>query len=218
MGYAMGHLSSCIGRVATVGSARQRKYWPFLTRLLLGLVSTAAFGVASAGAQNGVVSGAVVAQSSGRSLAGVQIGVTGQPGKGAVTDASGRFRISGLAGDPGTQVSLSARMIGFRASQQVARIGETNVQFALTQQLVSLDQVVVTGTVGNQQARALGNSIAKVNAAEVVATAAVPSMQALINGRAPGVAVIPGTGMVGSGSKIRIRGASSFSLSGDPRI
>ena len=34
----------------------------------------------------------------------------------------------------------------------------------------------------------------------------------------PGVVVMPGTGMIGSGSKIRIRGQSTFSLSGDPLI
>jgi TonB-linked SusC/RagA family outer membrane protein len=189
-----------------------------LITLLLGLVSTAVLGVPSAGAQTGVISGTVVAQSSRRPLAGAQVGVPGQLGKGAVTDASGRFRIAGLAGEPGSPVFLTARMIGFRATSQTAHIGAANVEFALAEQLISLDQVIITGTVGNQQARALGNSIAKINAAEVVATAAVPSVQDLINGRAPGVAVLPGTGMVGSGSKIRIRGASSFSLSGDPLI
>ena len=40
---------------------------------------------------------------------------------------------------------------------------------------------------------------------------AVPTVDALLNGRAPGVAVLPGTGMVGAGAKVRIRGIGSFS-------
>ena len=66
--------------------------------------------------------------------------------------------------------------------------------------------------------RAIGNSIAQIKASDVAATAPISSMQDLINGRAPGVVVMPGTGMIGSGSKIRIRGQSTFSLSGDPLI
>src|SRR5690606_20782554 len=52
----------------------------------------------------------------------------------------------------------------------------------------------------------------------VTASAAIPSIDGLINGRAPGVVVTPGSGMIGSGANIRIRGVSSFSLSGDPLI
>src|SRR4029078_4265156 len=76
----------------------------------------------------------------------------------------------------------------------------------------------VTGTAGGQEKRAIGNSVAKVDAANVVASAQVPTIQDLINGRAPRVTIMPGTGMVGSGSRIRIRGATTFSLSGEPLI
>src|SRR5690606_41043733 len=74
------------------------------------------------------------------------------------------------------------------------------------------------GQVGGTQRRAIGNSIASVNAAEAVEIAPISSVQDLINGRAPGVVIMPGTGMVGSGSVVRVRGTSTFSLSGDPLI
>jgi outer membrane cobalamin receptor len=98
------------------------------------------------------------------------------------------------------------------------RVGQTDVRFLLSERPVELNQVVVTGTAGGQERRAVGNSVARVDAANVVATAPVTTVQDLINGRAPGVVVMPGTGMVGSGSKIRIRGMSTFSLSGEPLI
>src|SRR5690606_41372856 len=74
------------------------------------------------------------------------------------------------------------------------------------------------GQVGGTQRRAIGNSIASVNAAEAVEIAPISSVQELINGRAPGVVIMPGTGMIGSGSVVRVRGNSTFSLSGDPLI
>jgi TonB-linked SusC/RagA family outer membrane protein len=43
-------------------------------------------------------------------------------------------------------------------------------------------------------------------------------VDALLNGRAAGVAVLPGTGMVGAGARIRIRGIGSFSLNPDPLV
>lgn len=218
----MEHAVSCTERALAGRTDRRRKLpRPALVALVVlasAVLASAVLGVSAAGAQEGVIAGTVVAQASQRPLPGVQVTVPGQAGKGAVTDASGHFRIVGLAGASGSQVTLNARILGYRAAAPTVRLGAANVEIALAERLVELNQVVVTGTVGGQQARALGNSVARINAADVVATAPVPSVQALINGRAPGVTVLPGTGMVGSGSRIRIRGASSFSLSGDPLI
>lgn len=180
--------------------------------LLLAAASTAP---RRALAQEGIITGSVVAEASQTPLAGVQVVVEGQQGKGAMTDASGTFRIAGLSG---TQVTLTARMIGYRPESRTVQVGATNVRFVLATRAIELDQIVVTGTAGGQQQRAIGNSVARIDAAQVVATAPVRSMENLINGRAPGVVVMPGTGMVGSGANIRIRGMSTFSLSGDPLI
>ncbi|MGH7635046.1 MAG: carboxypeptidase-like regulatory domain-containing protein, partial [Gemmatimonadaceae bacterium] len=182
---------------------------------LVALITLLVVPTHSALAQSGEVSGTVVSESSQRPIAGVQIVVEGQTGTGTVTDASGHFHISRVAG---AQVTLNARMLGFRPASQTVRVGATDIRFALTDRPIELNQVVVTGTAGGQQQRALGNSVAKINAAEVVANAPIPSVESLINGRAPGVTVMPGTGMIGAGANIRIRGVSTFSLSGDPLI
>jgi TonB-dependent SusC/RagA subfamily outer membrane receptor len=193
---------------------RRRSRRSTLASSVLALLALAATPVVAA-AQENAVAGTVVTERSERPIPGAQVVVQGETGRGAVTDASGRFRITGLTGP---SVTLNVRMIGYRAITQTVRVGTTTNRFALSERAVELDQVVVTGTAGGQAARAIGNSIAKVDAANVVATAPITSMESLINGRAPGVVVMPGTGMIGSGSKIRIRGMSSFSLSGDPLI
>lgn len=165
--------------------------------------------------EGGVIAGTVVTEAGSRPISGAQVAVQDQAGKGAVTDASGRFRITGITG---SEAVITVRMIGYRAINRSVRVGSTDVRFAMAERAVELDQIVVTGTAGDQQKRAIGNSVSKVDAANVVATANIPSVQDLINGRAPGVVVMPGTGMVGAGSKIRIRGMTTFSLSGDPLI
>ena len=166
-------------------------------------------------AQTGVVAGIVVSEGSRRPLSGVQIAAANQPGKGAVSDASGRFRITGLSGET---VILNARLLGFRPVTDTVRVGGTDVRFVLSERAVELNQIVVTGTAGGEQIRALGTSVATVNVADVTSQMSVPTVEGLLNGRTPGVAVLPGTGQVGSGSQIRVRGLGTFSLSSNPLI
>ena len=194
-----------------------------LSRLSRGLVRAGVLALIAvvfvtpheARAQDGVIAGSVVVEGSARPLSGAQITVQGVEGKGAVSDASGRFRITGLTG---AQVTLVARMIGYRVQTQAVRVGATDVRFAMSERPVELEQIVVTGTAGTQEKRAIGNSVARVQVSDVVSSTRVASVQDLINGRAPGVAILPGTGMVGAGSRIRIRGISTFSLSAEPLI
>lgn len=162
-----------------------------------------------------MVAGQVVSEATQRPLPGAQVIVQGQAGKGAMSDADGNFRITGVTG---TEVVLNARMIGYQPTSQTVRVGTTNVRFSMADRAIELDQIVVTGTAGGQTQRSIGNSVTQIKAEEVTASAAIPSVDGLINGRAPGVVVTPGSGMIGSGANIRIRGVSSFSLSGDPLI
>src|SRR4029079_1152863 len=166
-------------------------------------------------AQSGVVEGTTVTQGTQRPLAGVQIGVEGQPGKGATSDASGRFRVTGLSGET---VVLSVRAIGFRPVFDTVRVGATNVRIALSERAIELNQVVVTGTAGGAEKRELGTSIASVNVADVTAQTSVPSVEGLLNGRTPGVVVLPSTGQIGAGAQIRVRGVGTFSLSNTPLV
>jgi TonB-linked SusC/RagA family outer membrane protein len=193
--------------------ATTRRWFPRLASLGLALLLGVAPRVASA--QGGTISGTVVDAGSNRPLANAQVGVEGQAGRGAVSDASGRFRITGVTG---TTVTLDARLIGFAPATRTVQVGASDVRFQLSPRAVELNQVVVTGTAGGSQVRELGTAVAKVDAADVVNKTAVPSVDALLNGRAPGVVIQPGTGMVGAGSRVRIRGIGSFSLSADPLI
>jgi TonB-linked SusC/RagA family outer membrane protein len=180
----------------------------------LSLALVALLASTAAAQQATEVAGTVVDARSGRPLDRVQV-VAGT-GAGVRTDTRGRFRISGLTA--GQSVTLNVALIGYRPATQTATAGEQDVIIRLTEMAVNLSEIVVTGTVEGAEKRTLPNSVTSVRAAEVQELAPSPDLTGLINSRAPGVVVIPGTGQVGSAPRIRIRGANSFSLSDQPLI
>jgi len=170
---------------------------------------------AAARAQEPVIAGTIVAEGSLRPIAGAQVIVANVTGKGAVADAEGRFRIAGLTGPT---VTITVRAMGFRALTQQVTVGATNLRLALQERALELNQMVVTGTAGGAQKRELGTSVAPVKVSDVLQQTAVPSVEQLLNGRAPGVTVIQSSGQVGAGAQVRIRGVGTFSLSSTPLI
>ncbi|MHB1073639.1 MAG: SusC/RagA family TonB-linked outer membrane protein [Gemmatimonadaceae bacterium] len=164
--------------------------------------------------QAGVISGTIVHERTGAPIPGTRVEVEGSR-VAAVSDNAGRFRLAGLTG---AQVSVTARRIGFRPATVTVAVGSSDVRIALAERALELSSVVVTGTAGIAEKRALGNAVTTVNAADVTATQPVRSFQELLTGRAAGVSVIASSGQVGTGSRIRVRGASSLSLSNDPLI
>jgi len=179
----------------------------------VALTFTALFVPQAAFAQGGAVAGIVVTES-GLPVADAQVRVEGV-NRPVLTDASGRFRVLGV---PGATASVEVRRIGFRALRQSVAVGSTNLRLTMPEQSVALDRVVVTGTAGGQTKREIGNAVTTINAAEETQKTAIPSVQQLLNARAPGVWVNSATGNVGAGARIRIRGASSMSLSNEPLL
>jgi TonB-linked SusC/RagA family outer membrane protein len=150
-------------------------------------------------------------------VAGASIALVGTP-RNAVTDPRGRYLLTAV---PAGEQQLRVTTIGYRSETRQVRVvaDETaTVDFRLAVSAIALDEVVVTGTVGGTERRAIGNVVSNIRAAEVVEIAPVRDMQSLLNARAPGVLITPGTGQVGSGSQIRIRGSSSFALSNTPLL
>ncbi|HUG40807.1 MAG TPA: SusC/RagA family TonB-linked outer membrane protein [Longimicrobiales bacterium] len=181
---------------------------------LLLAVGAALLGAAPAAAQTGSVGGVVVEEDTGRPLAGAQVVVVGTS-QGTISGQEGRFLITGV---DGTEVQLRISMLGFASVTRTARVGDLSLRIGLSPDAIQLDQIVVTGTAGQQTKRALGNTVTILDAAEIVDKAPVNSMAELLNGRSPGVAIIHTTGMIGGGHRVRIRGSSSFSLSNEPLV
>jgi TonB-linked SusC/RagA family outer membrane protein len=164
--------------------------------------------------QTTAVAGLVVADRTNQPLAGARVAVQGTTLQ-AVTDARGQFRIEGISGP---EVLLDVRMIGYRPLSIRVRSGDLRLRLTLEELAIKLDELVVTGTPGATEKRALGNSVSQVQASEVVEKAPVSNVQNLLSGRAAGVVVLPGSGNLGTGGAMRIRGTSSLSLTNEPLL
>jgi TonB-linked SusC/RagA family outer membrane protein len=92
------------------------------------------------------------------------------------------------------------------------------LDFRITEEALQLDEVIVTGTPGGTARRAIGNAVSTVSVAEVTQDVAVSNFQDLLAGRTPGVQFNTLGGNVGTGSPIRIRGVSTFTLGAQPLI
>lgn len=160
----------------------------------------------------GVVSGVVVRAASGTPLNGVQVGVVGIA-RGTITNESGRFRIAQLQGD---SVTLRAKLIGYRPSDVRVAVGDANIRITLETAAIQLDEMVVTGTPGATQKRAIGNAVSSVNAESITDKAPISNVDELLQARVPGLTLMPGAGTAGTAANIRIRGAGSLNAGNRP--
>ena len=186
--------------------------------LLAALIALTGPAASTARAQTaGSVSGQVTDAASGAPIADVAVQLDGTRW-GASSGPDGRYRIAGV---PAGSYTAIARRIGYNAGRRAISVtagGDVAVTFALAASAVSLDQIVVTGTAGATERRAVGNAIATINASEALQNSAAPNISSLLNARAPGVAVRQRTGRLGAGPTIEIRGRSSLSLENSPLL
>jgi len=194
---------------------------PRRSRLAACLVAGAHFLLAFSGvaaqAGTGSVAGRVTDVRSGLPLGGVAVAIEGTR-LGGATASDGSYRIAGVAA--GAHVVVSRR-IGYASERRTVTVTagqQTTADFALNASAYSLDEVVVTGTAGGEQRRTLGNAVAVIDAATALEHSAAPNLTSLLSSRSPGAIITPGSGRIGAGPTIQIRGRSTLSLSSEPII
>jgi len=177
----------------------------------------AALGSSSVGAQasGGTITGQVTDAATGQPVAQVRVLVSGTT-NGTLTADNGRYSLRGVI--PGT-VSLDVNRIGYEPKKITVTVDGTTPAVAnvvITQSAFSLAAVVTTVT-GQQRKVELANATATVNVAAMISELPVSNLSQVLTGRAAGVSVTS-TGETGVGSRIRIRGQSSISLSNEPVV
>jgi TonB-linked SusC/RagA family outer membrane protein len=163
----------------------------------------------------GNVRGRVTEAATGRPVASVQVFVPGTS-KGTLTNARGEFVIQGVTVG---EVTVTAQIIGYNTQQKTVTVtsgGNLQVDFALAQSTVALDELVVTGTPGATQKRALGNTVSTINAAKLVDEIPFRNMDQVLMARTPGLTIMPGAGTAGAASAINIRGSGSLNAGNTP--
>ena len=168
-------------------------------------------------AAQGTIQGQVTHAARGTPMVGAQVQVVGA-GVGAITDQTGAYTIANV---PAGEVEIEAQSVGFATARQTVTVSSdetVQVDFQLREQAIGLDAIIVTGTAGGKQARAIGNVVGRINASDLVEVSPAMNLEQLMSQRDASVSVLPGSGNVGSGAVTRIRGVSSISLSNQPLI
>ncbi|MHC2991530.1 TonB-dependent receptor, partial [Pontibacter sp. HJ8] len=112
-----------------------------------------------------------------------------------------------------TNATLAFSFIGM-TTQEIPVNGRSTINVTLRADEKQLSEVVVTGY-GTQLKQELTGNIARVSGDEI-ANIPTPTLESTLQGRAAGVYINQGSGKLGQGMNIRIRGASSVSASNQP--
>lgn len=147
-------------------------------------------------------------------LLGAQVQVVGT-NLGALSAAEGRFVIRNVP--VGTR-TVRVQSMGYAADDQTVTVtaGATaTVTFQMREQAVAIAPVVVTALGISRNEKSLGYAVQSLSTAQIERIPETNPLQALA-GQSAGVAVVQSSGRPGAGTRVTIRGESSFSGSGQP--
>jgi TonB-linked SusC/RagA family outer membrane protein len=167
-----------------------------------------------AAAQTGIITGTVTDQLNGATVPGTRIQL-GTTNRFAMSNQVGHYIFSSV---PLGTYQLRVAVIGFATQTRSVEVTDgvvTTADFSLARSAVTLDEVIVNPT-GEERSRESGSATATVDAPKITANQTVSNTGDLLSGRTPGVQVFQSGGTVGTGTRIRIRGQSSISLSNEP--
>lgn len=145
----------------------------------------------------------------GEPLPGVTVSIPGT-GIGTATDMEGRYSLSVPEGS-----TLVFSFIGFE-SQQVTVGNQTVIDIALSEDISSLEEVVVVGY-GEQRKKEITGAVASVNAESFI-QGNVGDAARLIQGKVAGLTVVTPTGDPSKSSQILLRGTATLATSTQPLI
>jgi len=186
----------------------------FGAALALGALSLAPPAVAQ---QTAAVQGMITDIASGAPIADARVTIVGTVLQ-STTNVLGNYRITGI---PAGNVSVQVRRIGYKtltAAVTLAEGQEFTGNYALNASVVQLEEIVVTGTAGDQRARSQAAQVAVLDVAGLRQVQPTPTVASDLQSRIPGVSVTAASGSSGASTQIRVRGASSISLSNEPLL
>ena len=159
------------------------------------------------------VTGRITAQESNEPLSDVRVLVVGTTVF-AISNPEGRYTLRNV---PAGNQEIRVLRVGYTEQKKPVSVtaGQaTTLNFELARAVIQLQEVVTTAT-GDQRRVEIGNSVSAIDAVKRVEASPIKNMGDLLTTTAPGVQVLPAN-MTGAGSRVRIRGTASLSLTNDP--
>lgn len=155
------------------------------------------------------VSGQVISAMERYPIPGANVYEKGNPSRGTVTNASGRFELTMTSANPVLVISY----LGF-ITEEITVGDQRELNILLTENIMRLDEFVVVGY-GSMRKSDLTGSVTSISASEIDKQP-ITQLHQVLQGRAPGVMVSANSGGPGAQAKIRIRGLNSVFGSNEP--
>ncbi|MBN2348900.1 MAG: SusC/RagA family TonB-linked outer membrane protein [Bacteroidales bacterium] len=178
-------------------------------RVFIVLLIFTTIGWSIINAQDKSITGTVSSFDDGLPLPGVTIVAKGTS-IGTITNADGQFSIN----VPAETEFLVFSFVGMK-SQEVRISDQQNVQVVMEQDILGLDEVVVTAVGIRRNSRSISYSVQKIDGDEVENKVETDVLRSL-SGRIAGVNITNSGGAAGSSTNITIRGSSSALGSNQP--
>ncbi len=159
----------------------------------------------------GAISGTVTDAESLAPVAGAQVFVAGTV-IGTLSGLEGTYRLDGV---PAGEQTVTVRLIGYRELSQTVTVASGQVataDFSVEQTALRLQDIVVTGVVGETPQVKLPFTVERLSAQDLPVPAADAS--SLLAGKAAGVSVVSASGQPGQPASIMLRGPTSINASG----
>ena len=173
--------------------------------------------MSSATAHAQVITGSVTDSQTGVAVPATQVFIS-ELNLGSLSEGNGSYTINDV---PAGTHTVSVQRLGYRPIEQTVTVagGQTvQLDFELETEALALDAVVVTGTAGGSQVRAIGNLVERVGVPDLAVEAPVQTVEDVLTGRIPGVMLLGQPNSAGDGAQIRIRGNASIGIPGDPIV
>lgn len=162
------------------------------------------------------ITGTVVDAKNSEALIGTNVLIRGTT-LGASTNVEGKYTILATL-TPGTY-KLSHSFVGFKSKVMEIQLGSEAIigvgKISLEEDLLQVQEVVVTGTGVAVEKERLGNSVTTVSGSAVSESYA-PTVDAALVGKVAGAQVTQNSGTPGGGVSVRLRGTSTISASAEP--
>lgn len=162
-------------------------------------------------AQTTRISGTVTDQSTGDPLPGVNV-VVDATQVGTITDLDGTYELALPTGNR----TLLFTFLGYRTQEIDVPEGETVVNVQMEEDVLGLDEVVVTGLGTSVKRTNLANSVETISARELADITTNQTLDGAISGKVTGAVISSYTGAPGGGIAIKLRGISTINANSQP--